>query len=122
MNLYNDHEDVGAGGDSQSGWLIKRGRLTHRWRRRWFDLRNDVLLYGKAPEERSLKKKIVLEGALITQSNIDGKQFAFRIKSRENGRLHYICAENEVLQQEWMQAIYLARGVQGEHSQACVIQ
>ena len=70
----------------------------------------------------SLKKKIILEGALISELNIDGRQFAFQIKSKENGRVHYICAENEAVQQEWMQAIYLARGVQGENSQACVIQ
>lgn len=69
-------------------------------------------------------KRIPLSNAEISESSIDKKQYAFRIKSKENGRTYYIHAENELSQNCWMQAICFAKaaGNDGSASAACVIQ
>lgn len=69
-------------------------------------------------------KRIPLSNAEISESSIDRKQFAFRIKCKENGRTYYIHAEDELSQNCWMQAICFAKaaGQDGSTSAACVIQ
>lgn len=73
---------------------------------------------------QNLGKKIPLANAEISDTNMDKRQFAFRIKPKHNGRTFYMQAENELKQQDWMQAICFAKaaGRHGDASQACVIQ
>ncbi|XP_067681714.1 interactor protein for cytohesin exchange factors 1-like [Haliotis asinina] len=106
------------------GWLLKRGRLSRKWKKQWFQLKNCDLYYGNTSEQSSLKKKIPLTNADLSEANVDKKQYAFRIKSKENGRTYYMQAENESEQNDWMQAICFAKaaGSHGSNSQACVIQ
>ena len=69
-------------------------------------------------------KKITLTDADISETHVDKKQFAFRIKSKDNGRSYYIHADNQSTQTSWMQALFFAKaaGNNGSESQACVLQ
>ena len=69
-------------------------------------------------------KKIALDSAEISESNIDNKDNAFRIKPKEGKRIYYLHAEDEASQNNWMQAICFAKatGKSGDASQACVLQ
>ena len=69
-------------------------------------------------------KRISLEAAEISESNIDHKSNAFRIKAKDSKRVHYVYADNETTQNNWMQAICFAKAASrtGDQSQACVIQ
>lgn len=69
-------------------------------------------------------KKIPLGEADISETAVDKKKYAFRIKLRDKGRSYYLHAENESMQNDWMQAICFAKaaGRNGDNSQACVIQ
>ncbi len=29
------------------GWLMKRSKISHKWKKQWFQLKNSDLLYGK---------------------------------------------------------------------------
>ncbi|BFZ11782.1 hypothetical protein BsWGS_14821 [Bradybaena similaris] len=104
------------------GYLMKRARLTRKWKRRWFLLKNCNLFYSESPE--GSLKKITLADADISETRVDKKKFAFRIRSKQNGRTYYIHAENELTQNSWMQAICFAKaaGNHGSASQACSIQ
>ena len=33
-----------------SGWLMKRTKITHKWLKTWFHLKNTELYYGKSAE------------------------------------------------------------------------
>ncbi|XP_025106050.1 pleckstrin homology domain-containing family H member 2-like [Pomacea canaliculata] len=104
------------------GYLMKRTRLSRKWKRVYFVLKNCDLLYYTNPE--GTPKKIPLSNADITETSIDKKQFAFCIKSKENGRTYYIHADSELSQNCWMQAICFAKvaGRDGSSSAACVVQ
>lgn len=69
-------------------------------------------------------KNIPLSNAEISETDVDKKDHAFRIKPKDNGRTFYIQAENENVQNDWMQAICFAKaaGHHGDNSQACTIQ
>lgn len=106
-----------------SGWLMKRTRLSHKWKRTWFCLKNTDLYYGHT--EQDARKKIPLEAAEIAESNIDNKENAFRIRIKEGKRTYYVYATDTITQSNWMQAICFAKAAQcgGETaSQACLIQ
>ncbi|ESO86813.1 hypothetical protein LOTGIDRAFT_235216 [Lottia gigantea] len=115
-----DDEDITH--NEIKGWLLKRARLSRKWKKQWFLLKNCDLFYGNNPEDS--RKKIPLTNADISETSVDKKQYAFRIKSKEGGRTYYIQAENESIQNDWMQAICFAKaaGMNGSASQACVIQ
>lgn len=73
---------------------------------------------------QSTSKRISLVNAEISETHMDKKSFAFRIKPRNHRRAFYIHAENELEQNNWMQAICFAKaaGRLGDNSQACVLQ
>ncbi len=33
-----------------SGWLTKRSKLSHKWKKQWFHLKNTDLLYGNSDQ------------------------------------------------------------------------
>ncbi|GAB1609745.1 uncharacterized protein LOC106880322 isoform X2 [Argonauta hians] len=114
-----DHNNMS---NERKGWLMKRSRLSHKWKRKWFLLKNADLFYGNDPQSTS--KRISLVNAEISESHMDKKSYAFRIKPRNHRRAFYIHAENELEQNNWMQAICFAKaaGRLGDNSQACVLQ
>ena len=73
---------------------------------------------------QTLTKCIALDGAEISETDIDKKRYAFRLKPKGSSRNFFVHAENENDQQEWMQAICFAKAAShhGDTSQACVIQ
>ena len=71
---------------------------------------------------QSLPKKIQLAGAEITESDIDNKTFAFGIKPKDSNRTYYIHAESEEEQQNWMQAICMAKLSKSGEGGACSVQ
>ncbi|KAK7504827.1 hypothetical protein BaRGS_00003855 [Batillaria attramentaria] len=125
-NSLSNRSDSHAGSEIEpneiKGYLMKRARLTRKWKRVYFVLKNCDLFYYSTPEGKP--KRIPLSDAEISESSIDKKQFAFRIKSKETGRTYYIHADNELSQNCWMQAICFAKaaGNDGSNSAACVIQ
>lgn len=36
--------------NERKGWLMKRSRLSHKWKRKWFLLKNADLFYGSDPQ------------------------------------------------------------------------
>lgn len=104
------------------GWLMKRSKLTKKWKKQWFLLRNTNLVYGNTAEDAD--KNIPLTNAEIANSSVDRKSYAFSIKSKENGRTYYMHAETEASQNDWMQAVCFAKaaGQKGDNSQACILQ
>ena len=38
--------------DEMTGWLMKRTKITHKWLKTWFHLKNTELYYGKSAEVR----------------------------------------------------------------------
>lgn len=105
-----------------SGWLMKRSKISHKWKKQWFHLKGTDMFYGDTNE--NLHKKISLESAEISESNIDNKNNAFRLKPKDAKRVYYLHAEDESIQNNWMQAICFAKatGNSGDASQACVLQ
>ncbi|KAH3853904.1 PH domain-containing protein DDB_G0274775-like [Dreissena polymorpha] len=104
------------------GWLMKRTKISRKWKKQWFLLKSTILLYGNSPEDAC--KQIPLTNSEISESMVDKKLHAFSIKSKENGRTFYIQADSDTSQNEWMQAICFAKaaGQTGENSAACVVQ
>lgn len=116
------HNDDDIQANELKGWLMKRTKISRKWKKQWFLLKNTDLHYGNSPEDA--EKKIPLTNAEISESNVDKKPHAFSIKSKENGRTYYIQADTNSSQNDWMQAICFAKaaGQRGDNSQACVIQ
>ena len=66
-----------------------------------------------------------MEGADISESDVDKKAHTFRIKPKDGKRTYYIMADDESVRIKWMQAICYVRangGGTGEQSQTCVVQ
>ncbi|XP_033735199.1 PH domain-containing protein DDB_G0274775-like [Pecten maximus] len=122
LNTTSSHNDDSVTHIELKGWLMKRSKMSKKWKKQWFLLKNTELLYGDTPEQTS--KKIPLTNSEISETNLDKKNFAFRIKSKDIKRTFYIHADNENTQNEWMQAICFAKaaGRHGDMSQACVLQ
>ncbi|CAH1792144.1 unnamed protein product [Owenia fusiformis] len=106
----------------KSGWLLKRTKISHKWIKQWFHLKKLDMFYGDS--EQNMPKKISLDGAQISETDIDGKQFSFSIKQKDSSRVYYICAETEDIQNSWMEAICFAKAAHrtGDKSEACVLQ
>ncbi|XP_005089147.1 PH domain-containing protein DDB_G0274775 [Aplysia californica] len=121
-NRSDSQPDAEVTDTEMKGYLMKRARLSRKWKRQWFLLKNCDLYYSESPEGNL--KKITLTDADISETRVDKKQYAFRIRSKQNGRTYYIHAENELTQNSWMQAICFAKaaGSHGSASQACVVQ
>ncbi|XP_034323164.1 interactor protein for cytohesin exchange factors 1-like [Crassostrea angulata] len=122
LNTSSSHNDENHTHVELKGYLWKRTKLSRKWKKQWFILRNSDLLYGNTPE--TAVKNIPLSNAEISETDVDKKDHAFRIKPKDNGRTFYIQAENENVQNDWMQAICFAKaaGHHGDNSQACTIQ
>lgn len=85
------------------GWLAKRSRKTHQWRKRWVVLRNCHLAYYKESSEHKPCKVIPRESVLAYSVVSDHQQFHFAIYT---GRkvLHWRAETKEAFEQ-WLEAL-----------------
>ncbi|XP_014671506.1 PREDICTED: pleckstrin-2-like [Priapulus caudatus] len=106
---------------SLSGWLTKKGKLSGKWKRRWFTLAENELLYGDS--KQSTPKRIPLEEATIKDASAEGKNLCFSLKPRDQSRTYYLRVDTREELDAWMQAICVAK-ISERHgdSQACSIQ
>nr|XP_039248739.1 PH domain-containing protein DDB_G0274775-like [Styela clava] len=105
-----------------SGWLMKRCRLTKKWKRTWFTLRSSNLCYGKS--ENGPFKNIPLQSTVIEEAHINDMSYVFRLRPPKSKRDYIIQAPDEQTEQRWMQAICFAKvgANSSESSQACTVQ
>lgn len=92
---------------------------TYLYNNVWSQLSYSFIFFSQ-----TLTKCIALDGTEISESDIDKKRYAFRLKPKGSSRNFFVYADNENDQQEWMQAICFAKAAShhGDSSQACVIQ
>lgn len=107
---------------AMSGWLMKRCRLTKKWKRTWFTLHSSHLSYGKS--EAGPLKDIPLQCTAIEEAHIDNMKYVFRLRPPKSRREYLIQAPDEQSEQRWMQAICFAKvsASNSDSSQACCVQ
>ncbi|KAK3092756.1 hypothetical protein FSP39_006915 [Pinctada imbricata] len=122
LNTSSSQNDDNMSHMEVKGWLYKRTKVSRKWKKQFFHLKSSNLLYGNTPENTD--KSIPLSNAEISETQMDKKDHAFRVKPKDSGRTYYMQAENEHSQNDWMQAICFAKaaGRRGDDSSACVIQ
>lgn len=105
-----------------SEWLMKRSRLTKKWKKTWFTLKGSHLSYGKT--EQGPYKTIPLQSTVIEEAHIQGMKYVFRLRPPKSKREYLIQAPDEQSEQRWMQAICFAKvgANNSDASQACSIQ
>eukprot|EP00045_Choanoeca_perplexa_P013737 m.156615 g.156615 ORF g.156615 m.156615 type:complete len:1085 (+) comp16443_c0_seq2:159-3413(+) len=96
-----------------AGWLMKQGGsgfTPKNWRKRWFVLKQGVVLYYKQPFDDKALGSFALPGYMIMPSP-PGKRmsnrFGFKI-AKEGDRSYYVCAETAEDMKKWMNAMSLA--------------
>ncbi len=52
-NRSESHPDNDFTHTELKGWLLKRGRISRKWKKQWFQLKNCDLYYGKTSEVNS---------------------------------------------------------------------
>jgi hypothetical protein len=112
--------------NSKEGWLLKRGKLSRGWKRRYVVVSSSEMKYGDTPQ--LTRKTIPLLGCeikgLVSSSS---KAFTFTVKPVKSNRVHHFAADCEEDYQLWLQTMYLARTPDGrtnrtDTSEACVLQ
>jgi len=89
------------------GWLSLRTVFSKKWKRQWFRLERNHLLYGDSEKEAC--KKIELEGARLQETHKDQRPAAFSVKPVNGRRTFYISADDDMSRLRWMQAICFAK-------------
>eukprot|EP00730_Choanoeca_flexa_P014557 TRINITY_DN6407_c0_g1_i1.p1 TRINITY_DN6407_c0_g1~~TRINITY_DN6407_c0_g1_i1.p1 ORF type:complete len:520 (+),score=106.01 TRINITY_DN6407_c0_g1_i1:160-1560(+) len=96
-----------------AGWLTKQGGsgfTPKNWRKRWFVLKQGVVLYYKQPFDDKALGSFALPGYMIMPCP-PGKRMAtrhgFKI-AKEGARSYYVCAETAEDMKKWMNAMSLA--------------
>ncbi|XP_052827718.1 uncharacterized protein LOC106880322 isoform X1 [Octopus bimaculoides] len=59
-----DHNNMS---NERKGWLMKRSRLSHKWKRKWFLLKNADLFYGNDPQPHQQLNVSPLPSATLQQ-------------------------------------------------------
>ncbi|XP_078450499.1 GRB2-associated-binding protein 1-like isoform X2 [Lampetra planeri] len=102
------------GGVVCCGWLIKspperKLRRPFAWRRRWFVLRQEELLYFRNDRARKPIRTIPLSACLQVDSGLafskDGAKGSFVFDVRTEARTFYLVAENEEEMVAWVRAL-----------------
>lgn len=50
LNTTSSHNDEALTHNELKGWLLKRSKISRKWKKQWFLLKNTDLLYGDTPE------------------------------------------------------------------------
>ena len=53
-----------------SGWLMKRSKLSHKWKRQWFHLKNTDLFYGDSSQVKRHFTSVSVECLRREPSNV----------------------------------------------------
>ncbi|XP_063078748.1 pleckstrin homology-like domain-containing protein [Engraulis encrasicolus] len=124
-SVENTGERVG-----KRGWLLKRSHFTHRWKRAWFELQDNILVYGD--DEKRACKQINLLGAemVLLKGEASSSCCGWTVtpsadgsRHRHQHRTYFLRASTAEEQQQWMEAICEARMRAGEQMpHACVLQ
>eukprot|EP00051_Salpingoeca_urceolata_P027192 m.480365 g.480365 ORF g.480365 m.480365 type:complete len:1010 (+) comp21809_c0_seq1:681-3710(+) len=96
------------------GFMFSRGVLA--WKRRWFVLKTDFVLYEyKAPEDIVAKNTVPLPGNTVMlpeKSDHVDREFAFKIQHKGANRKIVFAAESADQQEQWIRACDLASKAQ----------
>ncbi|XP_046848632.1 src kinase-associated phosphoprotein 2-like [Xenia sp. Carnegie-2017] len=108
----------------KAGYLLKRNKITNRWKKTWCFIKDRKMCYSNSAEETTAKS-VCLEGCQIGTCEIKSMINTFYVKPKTSQRKYILCAESEEELEEWMQAIFLERCYGQKNSlgsEACVIQ
>eukprot|EP00118_Oscarella_pearsei_P001354 m.7242 g.7242 ORF g.7242 m.7242 type:complete len:269 (+) comp18093_c0_seq1:14-820(+) len=88
----------------KDGYLQKAGRIFKGWKRRWFILTKDRLLYYKNEASNRSSGEINLQQiTVVSTSNASSLGAAFQIKTKS--RTFTLAASSEDVRREWMVAV-----------------
>eukprot|EP00301_Raphidiophrys_heterophryoidea_P007045 c12782_g4_i1.p1 GENE.c12782_g4_i1~~c12782_g4_i1.p1 ORF type:complete len:268 (+),score=46.27 c12782_g4_i1:46-849(+) len=107
---------------AREGYMVKRGGRVKTWKRRWFVLQNNELIYYKTPRDTAILGTIPIDGEWITEMISHGKHpYAFRLMSRkaaarkrpvvqvsreaDDERVFICSCESEADRREWLRCI-----------------
>jgi hypothetical protein len=93
---------------TKQGYLHKKGDkgLRKTWKRRWFSLEKDKLFYYKNPSDKQPISFIAIQRIELIQPTIPFDSVSKKMPEacfqlETPGRIYYLMAENESLQEEW---------------------
>ncbi|CAB3998928.1 rho GTPase-activating 24 isoform X1 [Paramuricea clavata] len=99
------------------GWLTKQGGLLKAWRRRWFEIKGDILYYHKEQDDGRPLGEIMLPGNQIIKHSVDPQNDPGRYKMEiipgidkdgpvnSNHESYLLSASSEMERDKWMQVI-----------------
>eukprot|EP01104_Vermistella_antarctica_P011392 TRINITY_DN3174_c0_g1_i2.p1 TRINITY_DN3174_c0_g1~~TRINITY_DN3174_c0_g1_i2.p1 ORF type:complete len:1492 (-),score=397.22 TRINITY_DN3174_c0_g1_i2:2283-6758(-) len=88
----------------KEGFLFKQGMQVKSWKRRWFRLRGNLLLYYKTPEWPEPAGVIPLEGcSVIISEDTLKRTHCFQINTRF--RTYFLVARDQFEMAGWMEAV-----------------
>lgn len=94
----------------KEGYLKKRSRdnaLIKNWRRRYFKLYANELVYFLSNTDTLVRRRVVLSlDSVVTQTNDQGYPLCFVVKASPNDEHFYLQAESEQEKAEWATAIF----------------
>jgi len=94
----------------KSGYLLKRGKSTKTYRRRWFVLQDTVLCYFPSHQNLKCKQIINLEGSQILDKSKSGKLFRFKIIS--GPKTFFLICDSQEDFEDWCEAFQYVAGVE----------
>lgn len=80
------------------GWLLKQGRVSKQWKRRYFSLSNDLLEYRHTPEDFPNEDEVVVDAHF---DNHDDQQRDCLHIELDSGRTITVAAESQLEFEKW---------------------
>jgi len=87
------------------GMLLKKGQKRRNWTKRWFALRDGIMLYYHNEKKKQIKGEVKILKTTIVDK-LPTKSFGFYIENTDKKML--LRAKDEIEQQTWIEAIQLA--------------
>jgi len=99
----------------KEGYLVKEGGSVKTWKKRWFILTSNELLYTRAQDDFEVLKRIPLmevKKVEAVDNSVKGKPNTFQVVTSETiGRDFFMVAETPTEMEEWVYAIQSACGL-----------
>lgn len=91
----------------KAGWLVKQGGRIKTWKRRFFSLTENKLIYSKSPGLPPKGEITINDSEMVSLARECKKQPAFRIQSFRRGkkRTFYMCAESQEVANSWVETL-----------------
>ena len=103
--------------DYKRGYLLKQGMQVRNWKRRWFELRGNLLFYYKSPQYQDPSGVISLDGSsVLFAEDIIKKKNSFGIATRF--RNYFLIAKDEFEMASWVESIQRTRCSESAHSKS----